>query len=457
MVMSLLADQTLDWTVFQDQISVWSAGFFTFGNLAAYQIQGSFKSIVPVKFVQVNQSSFQPVLGSFDSSLPVVIEFGDPYCSCLGGSVINIESDNSMDLAGAYSGFSDHSFVAKARADGTPVLLSLFDNVRPSWLVADQKGDITVGGSLWFYSLGTAPVTADAPLATPARSSNSSVDAWLGRFDSAGKLVSATYTGFARAFALDADGSVYFGTPSSVNKWVPGQSHFVFSAPVANVIALATNQGGELAFAAYGGAGEYTTARAVNNSYEGPWTEYVGKLNRFSGAPLMATYLAVIGSNSPTFTVSSSLALAPGGGLWLASDFRFSSEAAGHTLVGVSGDGTRLLDAEALYGSATVSFDSGGNTLVVLISAVPNAPTSLDAAVSVPCGSGGWYFMKRGPDGSLLYASYLNVTAGGSVVTFDGPERPPCCEKCTLLRSRFRSRLAWGARQSGRGRDRRGR
>jgi uncharacterized protein (TIGR03437 family) len=406
-VMSLLGDQAVYWYLYSN-------------GLAAYQSVGGSKSTVSVNFVSVNQNSFQPVLGSFDSSLPVVIEFGDPYCSCLNWSRINLESDNSWALAGTYYSSTWQTFVANARADGTPVFLSFFDSVVPGWVVADQKGNVTLAGGLQVGSLSNAPVTPDAPLATPASPRRNSLitDVWVGRFDATGKLVSSTYTGFGNAFALDADGSVYFSTPASVNKWIPGQSHFGFSSPVADVIALATNQQGELAFAANGSAGEYTTAGAVKSNYEGPWTEYFGKLNPISGALLMATFVAVIGSNSSIFAVSASLGLAPGGGLWLASDFSFPAGAVGHTLVAVSGDGTRVLDAEALHGSAEIAFDADGNALVAMVSDFAGSPVTFSAA----CNSGvNLYFIKRAPDGSLLYATYLQAFSASFIL--NGPEQ----------------------------------
>jgi uncharacterized protein (TIGR03437 family) len=394
---------------------------FPLGNLVAYQTTGTLKTAVSVKLVAIDQNSFRLDVGAYDASLPLTVELGDPFSSPLQQESITVGHDNSVISSGyVFFGNPRYSYVAKSLPDGTTVFISLFNEVRTAFLVADPKGNMTMAGD--FGSSLTPGVTADAPRSK----ANSDSDGWLGRFNSAGNLLSATYTGgLPTGLALDPDGSVYFSTSSSVTKWVPLNTQFAFTASVGNVVALATNAKGQLAFVATGSKGQPTTPGAVRNGYEGPWTQYVGRLDRSTGALQMATYLPIIGSNVgfQSRQVQTSLALAPGGDLWIASQILFyDTGGTAQTLVAVSGDGSRVLDSESVTYFPRLAFDPDGNVLLAVAGFYLNLPTTLDASLRVACPNlGGLYVAKKAPDGSVLYATYVNVT--GPIVAFEGFDR----------------------------------
>jgi uncharacterized protein (TIGR03437 family) len=406
---SFLTDPPRNWTV------------FPLDNLAAYQTAADVRRAVPVRFVQINENSFRPQVDSYDSSVPLTIEFGNPFVSALFQTNVNIESDNSVISTG-YVFYQEPrpNFLARTRSDGTPVFLSLLSGMSSGWLMSDRQGITLVGGlDPALGNVPPAPVTPDAPRSTP----NSSRDGWLGRFDSNGKFLSATYAGDpVNAFTLDPAGGAYFSTAGAVTKWLPGQSQFAFVAPIKNVVALATNPAGDLAFAATGSAGLYTTVGAFQSSYQGPWTEYAGRLDPASGAIRMATYVAVNGSGANPYHTQTLLATAPNGSLWLASQFLFHPGGTAQTLVAVSGDGTQVLDSESLPYIPAIAFDTDGNVLLAANTDLPNWPTSLDARLRVPCLTYGLYLSKRSAaDGSLLGATYLNSAA--QILVFDGLDR----------------------------------
>lgn len=425
LVMSVRTEQLLDWTVFPDEVVLWSEAFYTLNNLVAYQISDSTQTAIPVSFVQVNNNSFRPEVGAYDTSLPLIIEFGDAYISGLVQQNINVGYDNSVISSGyVFYGSPRNSFVGKSLPDGTPVFLSLFDEVQSDWLLSDQEGNITIAGAFGekvLYVPSTPPVTADAPQSQ----FNPNSDGWLGRFDANGNLLSATYTGGSvNALALDPDGSAYFSTSGAVIKWVPGVSQFAFTAPVENVFALATNAAGELAFAATGAAALPTTAGAVKPTYEGLWTQYAGRLDPSSGAIQMATYAAITSPTTSFFQAETSLSLAPAGNLWLASDIFFTTYpnyATIRTLVAVSGDGTRMVDSESLFFFPNVAFDSDGNVLLAAITNYPNLETDPGAPLRVPCIQNPLYLEKKAADGSFISGTYVDVT--GQILGFDGFDR----------------------------------
>lgn len=421
LMLTLLTADPLTWSVFPNEIF---AGPFTLTNLVAYQIAGNSKSAVQVGFVQLTNDSFRPEVAAYDATLPLVIEFGDPFGSSLVQQNLHVTDDDFVITSGfVFAGTPRRSFLAKSRLDGTPVFLTLFDWVFGRGLASDQNGNITaagVFGAKVLYTPSAPPVTVDAPDSEAQTDS----DGWLGHFDSNGNLLSGTYTGGpVSGLALDPAGSVYISTPNTVLKWVPGTPQFPFAAPISNVLALATNPSGQLAFAATGTAGLPTTSGAVKTSYEGQWTEYVGTLEPSSGAIQMATYAAVTGRTTETLDIQTSLALAPDGTLWLASEvtFYYPIAATLRPLVAVSGDGSRIVDSENLRFVPNIAFESSGNVLLAATTKYPNLPTSLDAPVRVPCLENALYLVKKAPDGSFLSATYANAT--GQVLAFTGFDR----------------------------------
>ena len=436
LIMNLLAKTPPILSVYPDRVIVTSENYFTIQNLVAFQTTRFSKSYIAVKFIQISENSFRPEVGVYEASLPLNIEFGnvvDPYFS---KELIAVGYDNSVFSGGSYWGdVSQRSFVAKWRLDGTIAFLTMFDHVhhnnsltddgyRSGWLFPDRKGTITIAGSFGprveYNSTASPPVTPDAPRSKLDPDS----DGWIGRFDSDGRLISATYTGgLINAVILDPNSSVYFSTAESVIKWIPRESKFAFAVPVKNVIALAANQKDQIAFAATGSEGLPTTAGAYNSRYQGPWTQYLGRLDAFSGAVQMATYVSVIGTRGEEFQVHASLALSPNGSLWLASgvDFGGYPSAIAHTLVAVSSDGGRMLNSESIPFFPSIAFDPDGNVLVAAITDSPNSPTSLDAPIRVPCLPYSLYVAKRTPEGGLLYATY--VSPAGWILVFDGLDR----------------------------------
>ena len=427
LAMSLLSDKRIGITVLSTGVAVYTlAGvfpnyYYSLGSLTAYQKTGPSKTVIPVKFVQVNESSFKVEVGEYDIGLPLMVEFGDPVSSLQIPHKFYLKNDNSVVFSGAsYCETSYCSSLSKSLPDGTPVFLSQFDYVQSRWLVPDDRGNVTLAGTFGIIDLNDSSAVQDG---------------WIGRFDAQGRLVSATHTGGSmNALAVDPNGSVYFSTSEAVFKWVPGSGQFAFTSPVKNVVSLAANSRGQIAFAATGAAGQLTTAGATHNRFDGPWMAYAGTLNQTSGAIQMATYVAIIGSNpeafkAGAFEVHMTLALAPGGNLWLASKFDFYTPAYGaaQTLVGVSGDGSHILKSESIPYFPQIAFDAEGNLLLAAMTDFLNLPTTLDAPIRAPCISNGIYFAKKAQDGSLLYATYVNDSADftgyGAMLTLDASGR----------------------------------
>ncbi len=422
LLLRLQAVQELHWRVSGDSIDVWWPGSLTLAELIAYQPAGTSKSKVAVRFVQVDESSFRPTVGTYDAALPLVIEFGRAPSGALRASALRPGHDDTAVLAGGPSAVGPpyyHGFLAKVSRSGNPAFLSLFDGIDPTWLVPGRDGDITVAGTVGRF-LGLPPATPGAPRPVGRRDGQ---EGWVGRFDGSGKLRAGTFTGDAiGALAVDPQGSVYFATGDSVVKWVPGNAQFSFTTPVRSVSSLSTNSSGSLAFAAARTEGQPTTSGAYKTRHEGPWDLYVGMLDQLSGRIQMATYVPIVGRTTSSFTSRSSVALAPGGSLWIASAFQFDGGGDAYTLVALSADGSRVFHSESVPAFPEVSFDSRGNVLAAVSTYWPNLPTVPDAPRRAACQADlNLHLRTMAPDGSWLNGTYL--PGAGRIVAFDGPDR----------------------------------
>jgi len=417
----------LDWTVSGNWVR---AGGISFGYLAAYQTVGAARSQVAASFVKVDGSSFRPEVGAYDPALPLVIQFGAAPYAYLSVGAVKPGYDDTALLAGE-ARFSPspgtQAFLAAVSPDGSPVFLSLFQGMfqeaGPIWLAASRNGDTTIARTVCAYPEPVPlPATPGAPRAV---SRPGHLDGWVGRFDRSGRLRAATFTGDALgALAVDAEGTVYFATGESVVRWVPGAAQFSFVAPVRSVSSLSANSSGGLAFAAAGSEGQPTTAGAYKRRYEGPWDLYVGVLDQLSGSIRMATYVPIAGRTTGPFTSRSSVALAPGGHLWVGSAFRFQDDrvAAAFTLVAVSADGAKELRSESVPAFPYVAFDSRGQVWVAVSTSWPNLLTALDAPRRAACHpNDNLYLRTLSPEGAVLDATYLPVS--GRILAFDGPDR----------------------------------
>jgi hypothetical protein len=391
-----------------------ATGPFSFGAATAHQMRGTATIEVIVSLRSNGTNSFRPVITSYDPTLPLVIEFGSLYQSS-NLSVGAIGADESIFWADYYGP------IAKTKADGTPVFLT-FLNGSGAVLKPDANGSLTVIGSPPYNAEGvltsTLPVTPDAPISKAAYYS----EGWLGRFRPDGTLQSATYTGGAlNAFAADTQGNVYAAIPSSIRKWIPGESKFGFVANIEKVVDLATNDSGEVAFIVTDDDRLQATPGAMKSHYEGPWTGFAGRLDPISGALKMGTYVALIGKSSNYPIRRMQLALAPNGTVWILSEFGVSPVIA-RTLVAVAWDGSREIDSEAIPYFPLMSFDPDGNLVMATVTDLPNLPTTLDAPLRASCTSPNLYVATKNRDGEVFKATYVKTDPPYYFQGYPGPD-----------------------------------
>lgn len=417
------------WTVFPTSVIFWDVGSFWFDELVAYQPVGTSRLPVAVSWSQLDAQTFAPVIGNYDNTLPLIVDWGRGFdTESSYGTDLTPSADGSLALFG-------DNFLAGLSPDGKLRFVSMVGSFRARWLLADRDGSLvavasTVPGS-------EATVTPGAPRSVPLADRG---DGWIGRFDRNGRLLAATFTGgFVNATALGAAGDIYFATPESISKWSLGNSRFSFSVPIRNVTSLASDASGGLGFAASYLPGQPTTPGALKSKYENISDAYVGVLDRFSGATRVATYVPVYdvpfyareASVSPNPTV----AAAPNGTLWIASAIGVGSAVA-HTLVLVSGDGRRVLRRETLPTVPRISF-AQDNAWMALITATPSLPTSTDAPQRGAClAVGNLYLQRRTLDGVLTDATYLDTGDSLGAFRFLGFEGPSQILYTTFDRTR---------------------
>lgn len=413
--MRLEGRQELRWTVAPGAIVVWSANFFEFGDLAAYQMVGSTKARVAVRFEQVDERSFRPVADAYDAGLPLVIEFGRALGpDSLYRLVLRPGREDRAVVAG-------RGFVTEVGEDGTAAYLSLFDGVTPNWLAAGRDGGCTAAGRVFEGEPGEPPIQAGAPR-TVRRSGGT--DWWIGRFDGVGKLRASTFAGEAvAAVAADAEGGVYFAVAEAVRGWMPGNAEFSFDVPVRDVRSLSTNAAGGLAFAARANPNLPTTAGALKSRFEADWDIYVGKLDRSTGALNMATYVPIVGTVPPFgMTSKPAVALAPDGSLWIATALHsYENGGDAQTLVAVNAGGTQIIHWEALRAYPEIAFDSSGHVLLATSTYWPNLPTVADAPRRAGCLARNLHLRTMTARGVVLDETYLAGT--GQILTFEGADR----------------------------------
>src|SRR5262249_38313311 len=118
LAMRLQTTQTLGWTVFGSSVVVWSANFYTFDALTAYQSNGTARTSVKVTFVQTGENTFGLSPDAYDTTRPLTIEANGYLPNGLGASLVMPSADGGAILGGDID-------LVRLRSDGSPVYMTL--------------------------------------------------------------------------------------------------------------------------------------------------------------------------------------------------------------------------------------------------------------------------------------------------------------------------------------------
>jgi hypothetical protein len=375
---------------------------------ALYQEVGGQRVSVSGHFVLIGSDRVGFAVGTYDASLPLVIDPTLSYSTYLGGGSFDEANGIAVDgsgnayvtgvtfspdfptTAGAYQtaieGFSD-AFVTKFSVGGSSLIYSTYlggnGNDQGVGIALDNAGNAYVTGNTDSTNFPTSPGAFQTAYA-------GSTDAFVAKLSaSGGGLVYSTYLGGSaldegNAIAVDSSGSVYvtgrtgsadFPTTAGAFQTILAGATDAFVAklnPSGSALAYSTFLGGSLPDSAYGiavdAAGNAyvtgqttsadfpTTAGAFQTVLAGANNAFVAKLNATGSALAYSTYL-----------------------------------------------GGSSID----QGSA-IAVDGGGNAYVAGFTYSANFPTTMGAFQTTYSGAGAAFVTKVNAAGTgLVYSTYL--------------------------------------------------
>ena len=358
-------DGSVDWKQGDEQVRVDADGDLVFQTSdrdvrqpkpVIYQVVDGARQEVSGGYMMMNDQRVGFQVGSYDATLPLIIDPFLAYSTYLGGSDIDWGADVAIDAAGniyvtgstastdfplanpiqsANSGGYE-VFVTKLKADGSTVIFSTY--------LGGNGGDTSAGiafrpGSVYITG-GTT--STDFPITFQAvqTANNGGPNAFVTRLTHSGSLVYSTYLGgdyaYAEAIAVDQKtGDAYVvgtaaGTFPTVNALQPvymgaGDGFIAKLNPSGSALYYSTYLGGSSAEYAFGVAvdssgnayvaGEtsstdFPTVNPFQANYgggpflpyygHGPFDAFVAKLNPSGSALLYSTYLGGSGHDSAT-------------------------------------------------------------------------------------------------------------------------------------------------------------
>lgn len=377
-----------------------------------YQEVGRTRRTIPSKYVRAGEKGFAFEVGSYDRSLPLVIDPGLVYSTYLGGSgwdegwAIAIDGSRHAYVAGytqspnfpppnavqpgGLSGLDD-AFVLKLDPAGTGLVYSTYlgggGNEQAFGIAVDAQGAAYVTG----YTTST-----NFPTAGPTASAFAGVyDAFVTKLDPAGgALLLSRYLGgsgweTAWSIAVDAQGSPY------VTGWT-FSSNFPTSPP-------------PILQSTYGGYGDAFVTKLEAATFGLAYSTYLGGNNGDSGNGIgvdaggfayVAGYTAA--TNFPVKVPALQATYAGAGDAFVAKLDRTGATLAYSTYLGGSGyDGARA-----------IFVDRARRAYITGITESANFPTKLTAPAATAHGGGEDAFVAKleASGASLVYSRYL----GGS-------------------------------------------